>query len=100
VEEEVEERAPTQAAEAAPGNTLEPSQALEPDLVDNEPMPTSDPTAELLGTTKRKRASRSPVQGAARGGRPAARKPVARKTVPASRRGSRPKKDALEKSGA
>jgi uncharacterized LabA/DUF88 family protein len=100
VEEEVEETAPTQAAEAAPGNTLEPSQALEPDLVDNEPMPTSDPTAELLGTTKRKRASRSPVQGAARGGRPAARKPVARKTVPASRRGSRPKKDALEKSGA
>jgi hypothetical protein len=63
-------------------------------------MPTSDPTAELLGTTKRKRASRSPVQGAARGGRPAARKPAARKAVPASRRGARPKKDALEKSGA
>jgi uncharacterized LabA/DUF88 family protein len=97
---EVEESAPTQATEAEPGNTLEASQAVEPDLVDNEPMPTSDPTAELLGTTKRKRASRSPVQGAARGGRPAARKPAARKTVPVSRRGSRPKKDALEKSGA
>jgi hypothetical protein len=95
---EVEERVPTQAVETASGNVLETREALEPDLVDNEPMPTSDPTAELLGTTKRKRASRSPVQGAARGGRPAARKPPARKTVPASRRGSRAKKDALEKS--
>ncbi len=99
-EVEEEERAPTQATEAEPGNTLETIQAVEPDLVDNEPMPTSDPTAELLGTTKRRRASRSPVQGAARGGRPAARKPAARKTVPVSRRGARPKKDALEKSGA
>jgi uncharacterized LabA/DUF88 family protein len=97
---ELEERAPTQAVETAPGNVLETREAVEPDLVDNEPMPTSDPTAELLGTTKRKRASRSPVQGAARGGRPAARKPPARKTAPASRRGSRSKKDALEKSEA
>jgi uncharacterized LabA/DUF88 family protein len=96
---EVEE-APTHAVDARPSDALEMQEAVEPDLVDNEPMPTSDPTAELLGTTKRKRASRSPVQGAARGARPAARKPPARKTAPASRRGPRPKKDALEKSEA
>jgi hypothetical protein len=95
------ESVPKQAVEAAASVVLETLEAAEEaDMLDNEPMPTSDPTAELLGTTKRKRASRSPVQGAARGGRPAARKPAARKTVPVSRRGARPKKDALEKSGA
>jgi uncharacterized LabA/DUF88 family protein len=101
------ESAPAQPVETASVAALaaleETREAIEQELVDNEPMPTSDPTAELLGTTKRKRASRSPspVQGAARGGRQAARKTPARKTlatVTVSRRGSRPKKDAAEKS--
>jgi uncharacterized LabA/DUF88 family protein len=95
---EMAESVPRPADATAPGEALEAREAVEPELIDDEPMPTSDPTAELLGTTKRKRASRSPVHGAARGGRPAARKTPARKTVAASRRASRPKKNAIEKS--
>jgi uncharacterized LabA/DUF88 family protein len=92
------ESAPPQPVESAAREDPETSAAIESELVDNEPMPTSDPTAELLGTTKRKRVSRSPVQGAARGGgRQVARKTAARKPGAVSRRGSRPKKDALEK---
>jgi uncharacterized LabA/DUF88 family protein len=92
------ESAPAQPVETAAREDLETSATIESEFVDNEPMPTSDPTAELLGTTKRKRVSRSPVQGAARGGaRPVARKTATRKPLAASRRVSRPKKDALEK---
>jgi uncharacterized LabA/DUF88 family protein len=94
---ETADTAPVPAVETTAPETGETLEATDPELVDNEPMPTSDPTAELLGTTKRKRASRTTVQGAARGGRPAARKIAPRKTLAAGRRRSR-KKDALEKS--
>ena len=77
------------------GNMREPGdaiEAVEAEVVDSEPMPTSDPTAELLGTSaRRKRPTRAaPVTSAAarRAPKNTARKPAA------PRRAARAKKNA------
>ncbi len=44
--------------EVPQSDSLEPLMSSESDILDTEPMPTVDPTAELLGTVKRKRVSR------------------------------------------
>jgi uncharacterized LabA/DUF88 family protein len=70
------ERPAWEAEAAAAAESLEAGDA---EMVDNEPMPTSDPTAELLGTgARRKRASRVPATAppAARRTKTAARKPA------------------------
>jgi uncharacterized LabA/DUF88 family protein len=91
VEEQPREAPPQQAASAEVTGT---PPSADTDL-ENEPMPTVDPTAELLGTTKRRRIARPrPGQVAASPRRaPAARK-AAPKT-PATRR-ARSKKAAAE----
>ena len=45
--------------ETAAGETIATRETAEPELVDAEPMPIVDPTAELLGTAKRKRTART-----------------------------------------
>ena len=58
------ERPAWEAEAAAAAESLEAGDA---EMLDNEPMPTSDPTAELLGTgARRKRVSRVPAPAAAR----------------------------------
>ena len=60
------ERPAWEAEAAAAAESLEAGDA---DMLDNEPMPTSDPTAELLGTgARRKRVSRARRTGGRRGG--------------------------------
>jgi uncharacterized LabA/DUF88 family protein len=67
--------------EVDPGNALNLGEALDVDAIDPDPMPTIDPTAELLGTSaRRKRPARTPAA--------AARRPVKnppRKAAPAAR---------------
>ncbi len=74
--------------ESAPGNTMAAREAVDSDFLDNEPMPTSDPTAELLGTgARRRRVAR--VAGSTAGRRApktAARKPAAPRRASASAR--------------
>jgi uncharacterized LabA/DUF88 family protein len=74
------ERPAWEAEAAAAAESLEAGDA---DMLDNEPMPTSDPTAELLGTgARRKRASRVPAPAPARRtAKTAARKPAATTTA-------------------
>jgi hypothetical protein len=84
---------PVWEAEAAAA--AESSEAGDADLLDNEPMPTSDPTAELLGTgARRKRASRVPAPTPAPARRSA--KAAARKPAAAAQRKSRAKKSSAE----
>jgi len=45
----------SQPIEVSPGQPLEEHETVDADLVDSEPMPTVDPTAELLGRAKPKR---------------------------------------------
>jgi uncharacterized LabA/DUF88 family protein len=70
----------------------EPTAAAEPEPSDVEPMPTVDPTAELLGTVKRKRV----VRGSRMSSGSPAKKPPARKAATGQRAG-RPKKTAAKK---
>ena len=77
------------------GNMREPGDAIESveaEVVDTEPMPTIDPTAELLGTsTRRKRPARAAPGTAGRGARATApKRPVSRKAA-APRRAARSK---------
>jgi hypothetical protein len=68
-------------------------ESMEADVVDTEPMPTVDPTAELLGTaSRRRRPARTPTMTAARGGHAAAatKKPAAKKAA-APRRSTKSK---------
>jgi uncharacterized LabA/DUF88 family protein len=79
--------------EVLPSDPVEESTvAAEPEPVDIEPMPTVDPTAELLGTVKRKRA----VRGSRMSSASPAKKTAARKTASGQRSG-RPKKAAAKK---
>ena len=88
-EDSTEERnfnvAEPQPVDAGTVPTLETGEVADLDVFDSEPMPTVDPTAELLGTSsRRKRPARAVAAAPARTARPAApKKPAARK--PASR---------------
>jgi uncharacterized LabA/DUF88 family protein len=83
------ERPAWEAEAAAAAESLEAGDA---DMLDNEPMPTSDPTAELLGTgARRKRVSRVPAPAATRRAAP---KTAARKPAAATTRRPRAKKTA------
>ncbi|MEO8256358.1 MAG: NYN domain-containing protein [Acidobacteriota bacterium] len=92
------ERPAWEAAAAAAAESQEAGD-LDADLLDNEPMPTSDPTAELLGTgARRKRVSRvhAPTPAptpARRTAKTAARKPAA---ATAARKPRAKKKLAIE----
>jgi uncharacterized LabA/DUF88 family protein len=93
VQIETERPRPTErpAWEAAAAAAAESHEAGDADLLDNEPMPTSDPTAELLGTgARRKRVSRVPAAAPARRAAPktAARKPAAPRRAAAGTRKS------------
>ncbi len=71
VQIEAERPRPTErpAWEAEAAAAAESQESGDVDLLDNEPMPTSDPTAELLGTgARRKRVSRAPAPAPARRG--------------------------------
>jgi uncharacterized LabA/DUF88 family protein len=84
--------APQPQVEAMPGAAPQATQdALDTDLVENEPMPTVDPTAELLGTTKRKRTTRPQAGPRSRRVVPA-RKTATPKSSTTARRSSRAKK--------
>jgi uncharacterized LabA/DUF88 family protein len=45
----------SQPIEVSPGNSAQSDELVEGDLIDSEPMPTVDPTAELLGRAKARR---------------------------------------------
>ena len=95
VQIESERPRPTErpAWEAEAAAAAESHESGDVDLLDNEPMPTSDPTAELLGTgARRKRVSRAPAPAPAR----RAPKAAARKPAAATPRKSRAKKSAAE----
>ena len=83
------------SAETVPAEVPDTPLPAEADLLENEPMPTVDPTAELLGTTKRRRIARPrPGQVAASPRRaPAARKAAPK---PAATRRTRSKKAAAD----
>jgi uncharacterized LabA/DUF88 family protein len=72
----------------------------EPDVVDTEPMPTIDPTAELLGTRARRRTPRGPSAGRRTPKTPAGTGTTTRQSTArssgtgAGRRSARPKKTA------
>jgi uncharacterized LabA/DUF88 family protein len=70
----------------------EASESIDVDVIDTEPMPTVDPTAELLGTaSRRRRPTRTTTLSAARSGHAApAKKPAAKKPA-APRRTARSK---------
>ena len=57
-ESHVGERPRDVSDEQPSGNVAQVVDSVESDFVENEPMPTVDPTAELLGTTKRRRTAR------------------------------------------
>jgi uncharacterized LabA/DUF88 family protein len=79
----VEEQPREVAFQPPSADVSQPEPSAESDFLENEPMPTVDPTAELLGTTKRRRIARPrPGQVAASSRRvPAARK-TASKAAP------------------
>jgi hypothetical protein len=92
-----EEREPSnvqpQPLDVRPSEPVEePTAAAEPEPPDVEPMPTVDPTAELLGTVKRKRV----VRGSRMSSGSPAKKTAARKAATGQRSG-RPKKAAAKK---
>ncbi|MEP7304745.1 MAG: NYN domain-containing protein [Acidobacteriota bacterium] len=77
--------------ETAPSDKVEASESIDVDIIDTEPMPTVDPTAELLGTaSRRRRPARATTLTTARGGPAAAKKPAAKKPA-APRRSARAK---------
>jgi hypothetical protein len=81
---------PSRSMESEPGQ-LDAGDGAEGEVIDTEPMPTVDPTAELLGTASRRkrpaRATAAAAVPAVRGGRAAPpRKPAARKAAPRSRK--------------
>jgi uncharacterized LabA/DUF88 family protein len=66
------------AWEAEAAAAAESHEAGDAEMLDNEPMPTSDPTAELLGTgARRKRVSRVAPAAGRRAAKTTARKPAA-----------------------
>ncbi len=77
--------------EIAPGEAIA-ARDIEPELMDNEPMPTHDPTAELLGTGARRTRVARVAASTRRGAKTTTRKPAAA----APRRAGRPKKNAPE----
>ena len=86
---------PAWEAEAAAAAESHEAGDADAEVVDNEPMPTSDPTAELLGTgSRRKRVSRVPASAPAPARRTA--KTAARKPAAAAPRRSRAKKSSAE----
>jgi uncharacterized LabA/DUF88 family protein len=81
-----------ESVEVEPGNALDPRDAVgtvDAEIIDTEPMPTIDPTAELLGTsTRRKRPTRTTTGSGGRGTRAAApRKPLVKKAAAPRRPG-------------
>jgi hypothetical protein len=86
--------------EVGTGQTANAPESIEADVIDTEPMPTVDPTAELLGTASRRRrpARTSPV-AAARGGNVAPAKRPAVKKPAAPRRSARSKSASDTKQG-
>jgi hypothetical protein len=79
-------------SDAASAHPVEAPESIDADAIDTEPMPTVDPTAELLGTSsRRRRPARTTALTAARGGHAApAKKPAAKKPA-APRRSARSK---------
>jgi hypothetical protein len=74
--------------DTAAGEPAEAPESADADVIDTEPMPTVDPTAELLGTaSRRRRPARTATIASARGAhaapakKPAAKKPAARRTA-------------------
>jgi uncharacterized LabA/DUF88 family protein len=91
--QENDRSAQPRAADRAPGLPIEaPAESVDADVTDTEPMPTVDPTAELLGTSSRRRrpARSTTITTAARASHAAPAKKAAAKK-PAARRTSRAK---------
>src|SRR5262249_20814165 len=85
-----QERA-AQPIEAAPSSAPDAADSVDVDVTDSEPMPTVDPTAELLGTaSRRRRSSRSTLTVARTAHAAPAKKTAARKPA-AHRKTSRSK---------
>jgi hypothetical protein len=75
----------------AASERVEVSESIDVDIIDTEPMPTVDPTAELLGTaSRRRRPARAATLTSARGGAAAAKKPAGKKPA-APKRSTRSK---------
>jgi len=75
--------------DVAASERVEASESIDADIIDTEPMPTVDPTAELLGTaSRRRRPARATTLTSARV--PAAKKPAAKKPA-APKRSTRSK---------
>ena len=71
----------------AASERVEVSESIDVDIIDTEPMPTVDPTAELLGTASRRRRPARAATLTQRGGAAAAKKPAAKKpAAPRDRR--------------
>jgi hypothetical protein len=85
---------PSAPAEAAPGESVQSVVVGEPEVaeIETEPMPTVDPTAELLGTVKRKRTARLVAGSTRTRTAPAARKTTSRKPTSSTRRTTRAQK--------
>ena len=67
----------------AASEKAEASESIDADIIDTEPMPTVDPTAELLGTaSRRRRPARAATLTSARGGPAAAKKPAKKPAAP------------------
>jgi len=99
VQIEAERPRPTErpAWEAEAAAAAESQDSGDLDLLDNEPMPTSDPTAELLGTgARRKRVTRAPAPAAParRAPKAAARKPAATTAARRTRKSASSKSQA------
>src|SRR5947207_1278590 len=84
--------ASVQPVEPALAEAAQTAESADADFAENEKMPTSDPTAELLGTTKRKRMARPPVPPSPRTRRAAPAKKTAAPKAATARRPSRAKK--------
>jgi hypothetical protein len=77
--------------EVVPSESVEVPEAADVDIIDTEPMPTVDPTAELLGTaSRRRRPTRATTLTSTRGVAAAAKKPAAKKPT-APKRSARSK---------
>ena len=80
------------AFDAVTAQTVETPESTDADAIDTEPMPTVDPTAELLGTaSRRRRPARTTTLTSARAGHAAPAKKAAAKKPAAARRSARSK---------
>jgi uncharacterized LabA/DUF88 family protein len=95
----VDEQPRELAVQAAPASVPQGEPSAESDFLENEPMPTVDPTAELLGTTKRRRIARPRPGQVAAGSRRVAATTRKTATKAAAPRRTRSKKAAADAKG-